>query len=300
MQSSKYEVRENEKHGYLEIHPKPTDAELQDYYASKYFADSKDKKNQYQKKYSSVELKYIQQKINEKYYLVLENIENELSSFFDFGCGEGHILKYFQDLGLEIMGSDYSSDGIQNHHPEILDYFMQGSAQEVITELVSEGKSFDLIWLDNVLEHATDPEGLLKTLGQIATKNSYLVLEVPCDFSKFQNYLKENSLIKSEYWVAPPDHLAYFTPKSLTSLCNSSGWNVMDLIGDFPIELYLLNDYSNYSKNKDVGKEAHQSRMRFTDFLHSNNSPKQILDFYRSSINANVGRQITCICKYEA
>ena len=38
-------------------------------------------------------------------------------------------------------------------------------------------------------------------------------------------------------------------------------------MGDFPIELYLLNKNSNYIKNRDLGKDAHLARVKMSNFI---------------------------------
>ena len=74
----------------------------------------------------------------------------------------------------------------------------------------------------------------------------------------------------------------------------SNGWKTQKIISDFPVEWYLANPSSNYNKNKNIGKSAHESRMFIENFLHSNQSIKldDLTNFYESMAKIGQGRQL--------
>ena len=135
-----------------------------------------------------------------------------------------------------------------------------------INELVKENKKFDLISMDNVLEHVINPESLLENVKLIMHKKSILRITVPNDFSEFQNMLLEEE-ITTDTWVSPPDHLSYFNSENLANFCKNLNFNVHSSQCDFPIELFLTNEYSHYYKNRDHGKGAHRSRIICTNYF---------------------------------
>ena len=104
-------------------------------------------------------------------------------------------------------------------------------------------------------------------------------------------YLLKNKHIKNQYWIAPPDHLSYFNDEGLNNLCQKFKWKKFDNLADFPIELYLLNQSSNYNKNKNLGKSAHNARIEFDNFL-SNISIEKTNNLFRSMANIGLGRNI--------
>jgi len=288
-----YIISKNKQYGFYEVENKPSESELGDYYAKKYFQTDADKLNKYKEKYSEQELNYINQKINNKYNFIEQNLgETKIKSFIDIGCGEGFALNFFLDKNIESLGVDFSDFGIKAHHPSIINNFRQGDIIRYVDKLIEEGKTYDLIWLDNVLEHVLDPESLMRKCSQLCSANGFIAIEVPNDFSKFQSFLLDEKLVDKKYWEITPDHLSYFSPESLNTLCEANGWNARGQMTDFPIELFLLNSNSNYSKDGATGKGAHQSRMMFEDYINKVNDTKQITKLFQTLLESGLGRQI--------
>ena len=84
------------KYGYYELESKPSHEELNEYYSKKYYHDGNIAT--YRHEYSHEELKYFNNKIEQKYnYLLQKNIlkKEEEYSLIDIGCGEGFTLNFF-------------------------------------------------------------------------------------------------------------------------------------------------------------------------------------------------------------
>ncbi len=288
-----YSVSKNLKYGYFEVVNKPSEEELNEYYAKKYFQNNSDKNNQYQQKYSSEDIAYINNKISNKFELISQSLgDRKISSFIDIGCGEGFALSFFANKGLKSLGVDFSDFGIQNQNPSQLKNFRKGNVLAVVDELIEEGQQFDLLWVDNVLEHVIDPEALLEKSYKLCAPNGYVIFEVPNDFSYYQDFLLRKELIKKRHWQITPDHLNYFSPETLTNLCESYGFKLLSQMTDFPIQLFLLNNNSNYYEDKKNGKEAHKSRLLFEEYLKSVNTDEQIVQLYQTLLASGLGRQI--------
>ena len=73
-----------------------------------------------------------------------------------------------------------------------------------------------------------------------------------------------------------------------------NGWNTEKIISDFPIEWYLANPKSNYTKDKKIGKSAHESRMFIENFLNNSLTNKfdDLINFYESMAKIGQGRQL--------
>ncbi|MEM0993623.1 MAG: hypothetical protein AAGI49_11365, partial [Bacteroidota bacterium] len=90
-----YEITKNAAYGYYEIANKPDEQSLNDYYAQKYYQPNAEKVNQYQSKYSQIDLNYIQQKIAQKHHFAQEHYtKDHFQTAIDLGCGEGHAVAY--------------------------------------------------------------------------------------------------------------------------------------------------------------------------------------------------------------
>jgi 2-polyprenyl-3-methyl-5-hydroxy-6-metoxy-1,4-benzoquinol methylase len=288
-----YTVSKNIKYGYFEVENKPSELELSEYYSKKYFQNHANKINKYQEKYAATDIDFINNKIANKYELIRQKAgSKKIDSFIDIGCGEGFALSFFSKKGIKSLGVDFSDFGIKNQNPDQLTNFRQGNVLTEIDKLIAEEKTFDLLWLDNVLEHVINPENLLKKCYQLCNPEGFVIIEVPNDFSNYQNFLLSEELIKKQHWQITPDHLNYFSPESLTNICNGFGFELTSQMTDFPIQLFLLNDNSNYYENPSNGKQAHKSRLLFEKYLKSANSDEQIVKLYEVLHETGLGRQI--------
>ena len=61
--------------------------------------------------------------------------------------------------------------------------------------------------------------------------------------------------------------MSYFTQDSLKKLILHCGLNVIDLLGDFPIDFFLFNESSNYLLDSKNGKNCHKARIRLDTLI---------------------------------
>ena len=59
-----------------------------------------------------------------------------------------------------------------------------------------------------------------------------------------------------------PDHVNYFTFDSLGRVLESLGLEVVDAIGDFPMEMFLLMG-DDYVADRTLGPQCHRRRVAF-------------------------------------
>jgi 2-polyprenyl-3-methyl-5-hydroxy-6-metoxy-1,4-benzoquinol methylase len=189
-----------------------------------------------------------------------------------------------------VTTCDYSSYGIKQQNPELLGTFEKGSLIDSIEECVDREECFSFINLQNVLEHVINPEALLIRLKEIVSSNGLIRIQVPNDYSSFQKLLLEKGQTK-ETWFAPPEHLHYFTIESLKKLAKKLGYSICQTMTDFPIELFLLNESSNYTKDRSVGKYAYQSKVQVNNFISSKGC-EQAVNFFSSCAEVDLGRNI--------
>lgn len=277
------------KYGFYEIKNKPNEKELQAYYADKYYQNAQ---GSYELSYQDEEVQCFLNKIKQKHQIVKSIIDIDVGSFLDVGAGEGFSLKYFDELGWKCTGLDFSNAGIKKHNPTQEKLLIQGDIFQNLSTIIVSGEQFNLVLLDNVVEHVINPFELLQNIHEIITNNGILVVEVPNDFSMLQQYLLDKNYIDNEFWVSPPDHLSYFNKDGLTNLANATGWQISKFISDYPIDLDLLNSNSNYIRNKNVGKASHKKRIEFENFIHSI-SIEKTNKFYEALIDLGLGRNIT-------
>jgi len=279
------------EYGYNEYKLKPTASELEEYYSKIYY--QKLTSSTYQHTYDQEELLYIKNKIEQKFYVVKNILKlNPIKKFLDVGCGEGFSLKYFAEQGCEILGLDYSNHGCDIHNPSLAKNIMTGKIEDNLEKLISNKSTFDIILLDNVLEHLIDPKKCLNQLNKILTPNGILIIEVPNEFSFLQMLALKRDFIPKPFWVSPPDHLHYFNQSGLAKLCLSAGFTEKYCTLDFPIDINLIHEAANFKKLPQTGKAAYRQKIIIENELHSQGIGKTI-EFFHNLTKVNIGRVLT-------
>lgn len=70
-----------------------------------------------------------------------------LASVLDIGCGEGHALKFFRDMGCQVLGYD----GIPQPDLDILEWdFTEGAPPKI--------GLFDMVWCCEFVEHVEEED----------------------------------------------------------------------------------------------------------------------------------------------
>jgi len=252
--------------GFYQIHPLPSKENLQRYYRDKYYQSPV--VATYARKYSRLELSVGKIACEVTEHILKKIGPKKRKTVLDVGCGEGYFLKGLEMMKWQVSGTDYSIAGIKLHNPSITKKIRIGPAENVLTELVNENKKFSLINLGNILEHVLDPISFLKMIRPLLLANGVLRVVVPNDASGFQKLLK-NAKRSRDSWIHPPDHLSYFNFESLMSVLSFCRYTPACKLGDFPIELFLLNRYSNYEFRAGRGPEAHLARLKTANFVRS-------------------------------
>ncbi|MFT6245443.1 MAG: 2-polyprenyl-3-methyl-5-hydroxy-6-metoxy-1,4-benzoquinol methylase [Salibacteraceae bacterium] len=259
------------KYGYVEVANKPQQEELTAYYSEKYYTDDESKLNNYQRDYSNEEIGFFKNRLARKEAILNNLFDGNLEgkSILDVGCGEGWALSYFNEKGNAVKGLEFSSSAAESINPHVAKFVMSGDVFINLENLIESQDQFDVVILDNVLEHVLDTEFLVATLKKLISDDGVLIVEVPNDFSILQQYLMDNDKIKDEFWVAYPDHLSYFNHDGLKNIFEENGWETLDITCDFPIDMHLLNDNTNYIMDSSKGKSVHFARLHWENLLDS-------------------------------
>ncbi|HEV2568137.1 class I SAM-dependent methyltransferase [Sphingomonas sp.] len=275
--------------GFLHVAEPPTAEELSAYYAQTYYQQEK---ALYRKSYPDEELAYFRAKTEQHAALAGRlRQEEEGGSFLDVGCGEGFAMRWFSDHGWSVDGIDFSSAGLAQMNPDLLAKAEAGDVFQLLEQRIESGRRYDIVWLKHVLEHVIDPIGLLSSLKRLVAETGVLVVTVPNDGSEYQEHLLERGAIDERFWIALPDHLSYFRRESLENAARSVGWEVKDVLADFPIDFFLLHDGSNYVRDRAQGPSAHRARIQL-ELLLAAKPADEVNQFYRSMARVGLGRNI--------
>lgn len=155
--------------------------------------------------------------------------EKTQGSVLDIGAGTGVFLSKFKEKGWDISGVEYSQDatnyaervfGLNIKRGGFLDYSFKRDI-------------YDVVVLNNVLEHLYFPKETLRKTHLILKKNGLLVVTVPN-----LNSIGSDLFGKHWYPLQPPIHLYHFTYQSLSSMLSSVGFRIVSSDHSFWVHNY--------------------------------------------------------------
>jgi SAM-dependent methyltransferase len=275
-----YDAIECEICAFIHVVPLPAAEELKKYYATSFYEESKPD--------------YLENAVRDREWLnigydaKLDMIEETLNldpktsaarpQILDIGSGPGYFLLRAKERGWDVVGLEAAPAAVE---------FAQGMGLEVqqgYFKGVDEWGlgMFDAIHMQHVLEHVLDPHQLLMSIRDMLKPGAALCIEVPNDFSVIQEILVTGMSFPA-WWVAPPEHLNYFSRDSLDSLLQSSGHYSECWTTEFPIDLLLLAGI-NYIDTPTFGASAHARRKEAELALAKHGKAELLREIYSSLI----------------
>ena len=241
--------------GYIQAMPRPHQQELDVFYRELYFGEVIT--DTYHVSYSDDQINQKRLRADCVIELLAQNFEaKEALEFLEVGCGEGFVLSSAVAKGWNVFGVDYQLAPVLAFNPSMVPLIIATDPNVYLNDLLEKGVRKDVLVLQNVLEHVLHPEDLLRKLQQLLTDDGCLLVQVPNDFSDLQMLARKQGRINRDYWFLPPQHLNYFNEKSLLDVARSCGFEFVDGISDFPVEMYLWGGADNYVTDKTQGKHT--------------------------------------------
>ena len=291
------------RYGYYELRRKNTQGERKKNFEDEYFQNYSGAT--YMKEYSDEELAFTMNKIEERAYVIeqnlvkQENLKEGKYSLLDIGCGEGFLLKYFHDKGIRVKGVDIGSYALKHFHSEMLPYLVQGDIETVIPEMKKQGECFDVVNMDRILDMVLEADKCIEMIKGLMTEKSILVIKVANNYSYLQQMLMRSGEVKEEYWLDDPDHTGYFNREGLINLLDAEGFESIDYYGDTFVDFHLLNSLTNYYEKPETGKAAHKATVRLENLIHEI-SMERTVEIYRMLGDMGFGREIVGIFRKRA
>lgn len=174
-------------------------------------------------------------------HLALHTIKRFVGSgrLLDVGCSTGYFLNAarldFEPCGVEPSrwAAEYACSRLrlEVHHGTLADASL------------AEG-SFDVITLNDVIEHLTDPLAALGTLRALLRPRGLLYLVTPNIRSLSAR------LLGGRWWGLRPAHLYYFAPDTLSAMLEKAGFEVAQVksYGRIFTYGYWLSRLKNYPR----------------------------------------------------
>jgi len=290
--------KERAPEGYYLATPRPTEEELDKFYSDAYFKEGVT--TTYQIEYSDLEMKQKYLRAEASVEFIKHNLSGQNPVvMLEIGCGEGFILDAADKAGWQVNGVDFQLGPIEKFNPNMSKYFTRAHPSVYLQEKIRGDNKFDVIILQNVLEHVLHPKELLMDVRGILSEKGCVFIQVPNDYSRIQQIALDEKRIDREFWFCPPQHLNYFNAESFETFIEKAEFEFVDVFSDFPIELYLWGGENNYVTDPSLGKRAHNARVQL-DLAIAENGMEAYIQFYRSAYKVGVGRNLIGLVKPKA
>ncbi len=285
------------RYGYKYLSPMPTESELADFYAKIYYISSRGglltpdlgRLAMNNEAGMEAEINWLSKTLWADIYGMIDTyLGPSRRTILDLGCGTGFLARFLLEHDCRVVGVDPAK--------EVAEYTRTHANIQVFHNLdelksVDPEPQFDTVMLIHLLEHVLDPVRLISEVRTLLSLNGLIIIRVPNDFSVLQVAARQ-ILDIDPWWISYPDHINYFGFESLASLLVDSGFRILNEMGDFPMEFFLLFG-DDYISDPSLGKQCHIKRRNFELAL-----PNEIRrDIYRGLAEKGIGRNCIIVAQ---
>ncbi len=276
-----YEILDCRQCQFIHIIPIPTQREIEKIYRPSYYKVEKpDYIRRQRRDMGWWELVY-----KERYETFESLLPPSRRRILDVGSGPGFFLQYGKRRGWDTMGVEPARQAVAHSRKLGL---------EVVEDLLDRRTAaslgqFDVVHMQEVLEHLTDPAETFRIVRDILKPGGLLSITAPNDYNPMQEALRRH-LGYSPWWLAPPHHINYFSFSSLARLLRRSGFKIVSKSTTFPMEVFLLMG-ANYVGNDVIGRRVHGMRKELEVNLARIGAEGWLKRFYQALARLGLGRE---------
>ncbi len=174
----------------------PTERELDDHYSKTYTRED-----------------YLSPITVKRYHQLLDRFEayRSTNKILDVGCGVGYFLDVAKERGWEVYGTEFTDESMKINSAK--GFKMH---QGKLNANNYESNSFDIVTSFEVIEHIHNPREEITQVKTILRSGGLFYCTTPNFNSLSRWQLKEKWNV-----IVFPEHLSYYTPKSMHQLLSS-------------------------------------------------------------------------------
>jgi len=207
----KFRIVKCAKCGLVYTHPRPKSSEIGNYYKDESYWKNIPLKGKIEDvlRIRSIDYKEID--------AIIKNNKNK-GRILDIGAGTGEFLLRYKKDGWKVEGTELETKAIKHAKK----YFDIELKQIDFLDFKSSPNKYDIIVLNNSLEHLYYPTQVIEKAYKILKKGGLIVVNLP-NYNSFGRYIFKAN------WMAlqVPRHLYHFSPGILTKILKSAGFNMI-------------------------------------------------------------------------
>lgn len=156
-----------------------------------------------------------------RYHELLDKMEpyRKTNRLIDVGCGIGYFLEVAKERGWEVYGTEFTNEAVEICRNKGITMHKGPLNPENF-----EGLDFDIVTSFEVIEHINNPLEELTYFNQLLRKGGLVYVTTPNFNSLLRYKLKEKYNV-----ITYPEHLSYYTPKTIKSVFESNGFKTKKL-----------------------------------------------------------------------
>jgi len=201
----------------------------------------------------------------------IKDINPEMQSCLDIACGEGHLLEAFNEIGIQTFGTEHESGK---------DLLIQKGINYIEGEFFPKtDNKFDLIIFTEAIEHINDQEDFIKHAKSLLNPNGLLYMTTP-NF----NSLERRVLGPSWGMFVYPEHLSYYSPKTINILHTQEGLEKV-FVKTENISIYRFIEYFKRNQVKESSNANNFDPLEVSDKVQRLIEAKPIFSILKKIVN---------------
>lgn len=206
-----------------------------------------------------------------RYHELLDKFEpyRKTNKLLDVGCGVGYFLDVARERGWEVYGTEFTDESMRINRDK---GFNMNQGPLKATNYAPE--SFDIITSFEVIEHINNPDEEMNQIKTILRQGGLFYCTTPNFNSLSRHQLKGQWNV-----IVYPEHLSYYTPKSMDYLLKHHGFHKKEV-------LTTGISITRYKKSKDHSiTESHVTGQSTDEQLRMQMESKWYLGLAKNIIN---------------